>query len=665
MTNGYENTNNAESWWSSATRSTTVPGDPGPPVATPPSEPLRVLIVCDGYGAKPEQKLFTFSATVDKTDTFFTLTHFVETLRGFTTSTLPREPLFAVTLAHLDNDLGLQDPNGDPLPLLANTVVNAWFTWEGEYPAPLPPLTPVVGGRAPTKTPVELSDYDVIYLFGFEISDPAKNLCWDGGPLEDQVWAFVRFMESGRGIFATGDHEDRGARLCGSIPRVRSMRRWWWYKEHDENVYKGEGPYGWTYGGAFVFSQPVEHPFNRVPYKTELMDLCAPPAVGPWRLDTVRPGPQGFEDVMDAWTQTDVWGVPFDRQSDGIPQQLYVPRGPAHPILALPGGRKLPYLPDHMHEGLVMGIDAFGLDTGPEPSDVNQRYSYYRGGDPVAEFPGSGPGRPLPRVIAHISSEEHATPSSETVHVGALDQSVPFYHGAISVYDGTSEGVGRVVTEASFHHFLDLNLTGDPVTFALSAGEQRRGFTGVGSILDDLAMFWRNLTLWLAPRASRAALLFHALDAARNDPSIRMTARPEMSGSGHAVHDMGQMVVQHLDHQFPTLLLHDLVESAMLPAHAEAVNAVIAHRQRAVPHVAAQVRRVFLHGFLGGSLLHLLADQGEADEQTRRHGTIAAGLRGAGSSLAASAHAPVIGDLVQALNGFGAEGPPAQAPLPD
>ena len=34
-------------------------------------------------------------------------------------------------------------------------------------------------------------------------------------------------MENGGGFFATGDHANLGSPLCGLIPRVRSMRRWW------------------------------------------------------------------------------------------------------------------------------------------------------------------------------------------------------------------------------------------------------------------------------------------------------------------------------------------------------------------------------------------------------------------------------------------------------
>lgn len=38
---------------------------------------------------------------------------------------------------------------------------------------------------------------------------------------------------------------------------------------------------------------------------------------------------------------------------------------------------------------------------------------------------------------------------------------VPNDINILSVYDGHKVGVGRVVTDSSFHHYLDLNITGD------------------------------------------------------------------------------------------------------------------------------------------------------------------------------------------------------------
>lgn len=614
------------------------------PIIVPPPA-TKVLVVGDGY----DTKLFSFSAKVDPTDTYFTLTQFVSTMRGFGWGShrVLSRPIFELTLAHRDVDQGLDPSSPD---LLADTVVNAWFTWHGEQPPPAP------AAGEPAKNVVELSDFDVIFMFGFDVdqssgADPRSNLCWDGGGAEDQVWAFVQFMQDGRGIFATGDHEDRGSALCGSIPRVRAMRRWWWDYALPANRYnKGEGPYGSdNYGFSFVFSVTIEHPFNRAPY-TELGDMCAPPAVGPYRLDTTQPGPKGVETVYDVWVDKDVTGVPFDRQSDDIPQPLRVTVN--HPILALSTGRTLSQLPDHMHEGLVIGTgdaDKWGFASNEGGMmNAGQTFSYWRGGHPVAEFPTVGGNQPLPQVIAQISNETYPTPSTEKAHGGALD--APFsgvWHGAISVYDGTAVNVGRLVAQTTFHHFIDLNLTGDPLNPA------RTGFTPKPGILEDFASYWFNLAVWLAPTHTRRAMFFRALDLARREPTIRMAARPAMALSGNAVHDIGQMVAQRLDDQFPALLVEDMMHAALAPEHSAKVKAVITHRARAVPRAALQIRRSLLHGFLGGAVLHVLDPSSPSDEEGRAQRTVSAGLHGAGRSLTVSPHALIIDDLINALHDFG------------
>ena len=98
----------------------------------------------------------------------------------------------------------------------------------------------------------DLSVYDQIWLIG-----------WDSGSLpEAEHDALCKFMNNGGGVFATGDHAALGSALAGSLPRVRSMRRW---------------------------NSP-------------------PPPLGPTRVDTTVPDHHGV--------------VVFENQSDDIPQKL-------------------------------------------------------------------------------------------------------------------------------------------------------------------------------------------------------------------------------------------------------------------------------------------------------------------------------------------------------
>lgn len=80
------------------------------------------------------------------------------------------------------------------------------------------------------------SRYDVCFIFTFD--DEARGRF--GVPiLEDsELTAIKKFMEEGGGVFATGDHEDLGARTAKDIPRVRSMRKW----TFDQGVPSQSGP---------------------------------------------------------------------------------------------------------------------------------------------------------------------------------------------------------------------------------------------------------------------------------------------------------------------------------------------------------------------------------------------------------------------------------------
>lgn len=58
----------------------------------------------------------------------------------------------------------------------------------------------------------------------------------------------------------------------------------------------------------------------------------------------------------------------------------------------------------------------------------------------------------------------------------------------ISVYDGHNVGVGRVLTDSSFHHFIDLDVTGDPC-----AGTEE--LNGLVTHKEELAAFYRYVAL--------------------------------------------------------------------------------------------------------------------------------------------------------------------------
>lgn len=141
-----------------------------------------------------------------------------------------------------------------------------------------------------------LGDYDMVLFFPINPANPNSELA-------SEIDAIARFMENGGGFFATGDHQNLGSELCGLIPRVRSMRRWW---------FPMLGPHG----------EPV-----------------APSALEPDRHDTTRSGPDNvtnFGDQSDDIAQeiTPLLYAAGYTVRGGYPARRYLP----HPLLCSPDG---------------------------------------------------------------------------------------------------------------------------------------------------------------------------------------------------------------------------------------------------------------------------------------------------------------------------------------
>ena len=221
--------------------------------------------------------------------------------------------------------------------------------------------------------------YDQVWLFGFDASPVSMS--------NDELILLSTFMNEGGGVFATGDHGQLGRGLCGSVTRVRSMRRW-------DN---SSGEVGME---------------------------------DPRRNDTNRQG----HDV----------GSQFNDQSDDVPQviqpKLYSSRIHGfwretypHPVLCCPLGR-ITVMPDHPHEGECL-----------QPSDLSRTYL-----DGTPEFPGGI----SPELIAFSS-----VPAGNTSGIKQPTQAHSF--GSICAYDGHRANVGRVITDATWHHFVNVNLVGE------------------------------------------------------------------------------------------------------------------------------------------------------------------------------------------------------------
>lgn len=201
----------------------------------------------------------------------------------------------------------------------------------------------------------DLKKYDVIFLFGVE--RPAFRPQNSAAVVVDdnELKALSEYMDAGHGVFATGDHEDLGVDMCGRIPRIRSMRRWY--------TAANPGP-------------------NNEPN--------APAQSGGNEHNTIVSG-----------TQSDF--IPQNIKIDyrygfaglgGFSIYRYVKY--PHPVLCSPDG-VINVLPDHMHEGLC-----------EIPNDLSKSFNF--NGYSIEEYPFVGSSRLKPEVIAeginHVTSSD-------------------------------------------------------------------------------------------------------------------------------------------------------------------------------------------------------------------------------------------------------------------
>ncbi len=196
--------------------------------------------------------------------------------------------------------------------------------------------------------------------------------------------------------------------------------------------------------------------------------IDVPSGGGSDRLTTNPPG------VNDIYENSD--------QSDAVPQRLYVNYrsvaggfdeltpsiGAAHPLLQIPNGnRAIEVFPDHPHEGecLVPTSSAGSLPNG------------------APEWPSSV----LPEMVALSMSHGNGASGKHAVE--------PRSFTAISAYDGHEADVGRVATDATWHHFVNLNIKPGIASIA-------------GRDLNDIKQYYVNLAVWLMPKNVRRCLRF-------------------------------------------------------------------------------------------------------------------------------------------------------------
>ena len=297
---------------------------------------------------------------------------------------------------------------------------------------------------ATTFTDTLLNQYHQLWLFG--INGGTGSL---SGP---EQTALLKWMNERKGgVFATGDHDDLGAALSRQVPRAGTMRRW----THAQGV---------------------------------------PPRNPEGRIDTNRP-----EDNTQGPPTYDM--IPDDAQSDAVPQVIeWVPTQRSgglfgwhapHPILCHPTHGPINVMPDHPHEG-----KCFDTATGHFEVDISS----------ATEYPTSADGiRPLPQVIAygHTLADPPYWHQKRSNHPGIPMPAKRF--PMISVYDGQRIGLGRVVVDSTWHHWMGMNLDGlDAAASAPGASTQAVANWA------KIRTYFINIAVWLATAHQRRCMTrFH------------------------------------------------------------------------------------------------------------------------------------------------------------
>jgi hypothetical protein len=255
-----------------------------------------------------------------------------------------------------------------------------------------------------------LATYDQVWLFGVSTSAPYLSA--------GEIAALDRWMRNGGGVLAMGDHENLGLGLCGAVPRVKTMRLWYY---------------------------PANQPDGRDP---------APGRDDNTRHDTLQPPSFNQEDALPQKirpTYRQTWRVwaPFRRR-----------RYP-HPLLCGPRG-VIEVLPDHMHEGDCTLVPKGNVDK--------------------VEYPGEERAEVVAKAVSRVG-------------VNGPDD-----YPVLAAYDGHARGAagGRVVVDATWHHWFNINLKGLRSTAA--------DISARGIAYKDILAYFRNVAVWLSPPRQQTAM---------------------------------------------------------------------------------------------------------------------------------------------------------------
>jgi hypothetical protein len=250
----------------------------------------------------------------------------------------------------------------------------------------------------------------------------------------------------------------------------------------------------------------------------------------------------------------------FSDQSDLHAQRLYVNYrtqaggiGNPHPLLQGGPLGAIEVFPDHPHEGECR-----------IPSDLTTTFPLDAGTPDEWPVAIAGGGRVSPEMVALTMSHGDSFPGKQAL--------TPRSFMAIAAYDGHLANVGRVTTDATWHHFVNINIDGTG-EFGMS-GLQNPPGTDTPELL-RIRQYYRNLATWLMPKNTRRCLRFPlALVSLAQYPLFEeLRLRDLETARGEDFHEIGAQVAAAISERQPGWQVEELISDALADVVGEAQSA--------------------------------------------------------------------------------------------
>jgi hypothetical protein len=330
-----------------------------------------------------------------------------------------------------------------------------------------------------------IDKYEQIWCFGFKPNNSGS----EDDSIIDEDFALPTtnaelekldhwMTEKKGGLFGTGDHHFLGASMCRKIPRLGTMRRW----TNADGV-------------------PPQFTSKRI-------DTLRPPAP----VSDYRAGGSSFLGNLAHQGDLTVQPIRWTTwKSVGWPLLLRQRR--PHPVLCHPTLGPINVMPDHAHEGLCV----------PFPDlKKNKQFSN------DLEYPDAidGGRKPAPEIIAYGSNLD-----SDDWNFAKGEQPGRDNNPMISVYDGHRADVGRVATDSTWHHWMDVNIN---QIKAANNNDWKK-----------ISRYYINLAIWLNPPGFSTKCLYLSIIASHFEYVGFQEFHPKATA-----HELGQMLREHLIKQY-------------------------------------------------------------------------------------------------------------------